>query len=86
MSNIEKRWEREENALFFLAFALHPSFRETAVAIVAESQRKHGNWESKRNPLSVARLTHAALFYYDTKKAASTGGYRIGAQRGSGES
>ena len=56
------------NALFFLAFALHPSFRETAVAIVAESQQKHGNWESKRNPLSVARLTHSALFDYDMKE------------------
>ena len=24
VSDIEKRWEREENDLFFLAFALHP--------------------------------------------------------------
>ena len=27
-----------------------------------------GIWESKRNPLSVARLTHAALLYYDMKE------------------
>ena len=72
--DIEKRWAREENSLFFLAFALHPSFRETAVDIVSASQRKHGNWESDRNPLSVARLTHAALFYYEMKELQSSDG------------
>ena len=36
--------------------------------IVVKSQRKRGNWESKRNPLSVDRLTHAALFYCDMKE------------------
>jgi hypothetical protein len=60
----EKRWKREDNPLFFLAFALHPSFRKIAVAMLDGSKTLKGNWQDDRNPLSVARLVAAAKFYY----------------------
>ena len=41
--DIEKLWKREDNALFFLAFALHPSSHKSAVDILSESLKKNGN-------------------------------------------
>ena len=64
---IEKRWKRKENALFFLDFALHTSFHKSTVAIFSESLKNNGNWNKACNPLYVARLGHAAMFYYDRK-------------------
>ena len=65
--DIEKRWKREENALFSLAFALHPSFHKSAVAILSESLKNNGNCNKARNTFSVVCLAHAAVFYYEMK-------------------
>ena len=70
---IEKRCKREENALFFLAFALHPSFHKSSVDILSESLKKNGNWNKARNYLCVARIAHAAVFYYETKELHPSG-------------
>ena len=64
MDDLQRRWRKDENPLYFLAFALHPAYRTTAAAIIEYSERENGNWVSKGNCLSVARLTHAAKFYY----------------------
>ena len=64
LSDIERRWKRQEQHLFFLAFALHPLYRNTAVELLKASNQKHGNWGTNANPFSVSRLTQAALFYY----------------------
>ena len=37
LADIEKRWNQEENALFFLGFALHPEYNKTAVGILTQS-------------------------------------------------
>jgi hypothetical protein len=68
IADIEERWEKEDNALFFLAFALHPSFRNVAVDIVKKSGERDGSWNATRNPLSVSRLVSAAKFYYEKHK------------------
>jgi hypothetical protein len=60
---MEARWAREECHLFFLAFAMHPAFRDTAVGILNESV-EHGNWTDDKNPLTRSRLKDAAVFYY----------------------
>ena len=65
LADIEKRWATEENALFFLAFSLHPSFHQVAVELLSRSEKQNGNWRKFRNKLSVARLSHAAGFYYE---------------------
>jgi hypothetical protein len=65
LTDLEKRWKEAENPLFFLAFALHPTYQETAVDLVLNSEKKHGNWSGKKNCLSVARLVEAAKFYYE---------------------
>lgn len=64
LADIEKRWNQEENALFFLGFALHPEYNKTAVWILTQSLAKDGNWGDKENYLSVERLVQAAKFYY----------------------
>ena len=74
---IEKRCKREENALFFLAFALHPSFHKSAVDILSESLKKNGNWNKARNYLCVARIAHAAVFYYETKELHPSGSTEV---------
>lgn len=66
--SLEMRWKEEEHHIFFFAFALHPAFRNIAVAFLEESQRQNGTWTSKKNPLSVARLKTAAVFYCDKFK------------------
>lgn len=63
LKDIEERWLKEENTLFFLAFLLHPQFQATAAAILEQSKLSNGNWMSNRNPLTEARLRHAAVFY-----------------------
>jgi hypothetical protein len=63
-NEMEARWAREECHLFFLAFAMHPAFRDTAVGILNESAKKHGNWTDNKNPLTCSRLKDAAVFYY----------------------
>jgi Mg-chelatase subunit ChlI len=50
--------------LFFLAFALHPTYRETAAKLLVASETSGGNWSNDRNYLSVQRLVDAAKFYY----------------------
>ena len=64
LADIEKRWNQEDNALFFLGFALHPEYNKTAVWILTQSLAKDGNWGDKENYLSVERLVQAAKFYY----------------------
>ena len=64
LADIEKRWNQEENALFFLGFALHPEYNKTAVWILTQSLAKDGNWGDNDNYLSVERLVQAAKFYY----------------------
>ena len=71
--DIEISWKREENSVFLLAFDLHPSFNKSTVAILSESLKKNGNWNKARNPLSVARLAHAAVFYYEMKELHPSG-------------
>ena len=66
--DLQSRWHQEDNPLFFLAFALHPSFHHMAVAIIKHSEKEHGSWAKKRNPLSVVRLAKAATFYYAKHK------------------
>jgi hypothetical protein len=66
--SLEKRWNKEEHPIFFLAFALHPAFRNIAVAFLEASHTQNGTWTSKKNPLSVARLKAAAVFYCDKFK------------------
>jgi hypothetical protein len=68
IADIEERWEKEDNPLFFLAFALHPSFRNVAVDIVKKSGERDGSWNATHNPLSVSRLVCAAKFYYEKHK------------------
>jgi hypothetical protein len=65
LRDLECRWKREENALFFLAFALHPSFRDTAVQILKSSYEADGGWMTHHNALSIPRLVKAGKFYYE---------------------
>jgi hypothetical protein len=65
LADLENRWKEAENPLFFLAFALHPTYRATAVQLVSESETQNGNWSKDQNCLSVARLVDAAKFYYE---------------------
>ena len=39
----------------------------------SESLKNNGNWNKARNPLSVARLAHASVFYYETKELHPSG-------------
>ena len=64
LTDIERRWKREENPLFFLAFMLHPMCRSVAAKIISISTNKRGNWRRKKNPLTLQRLMAAACFYY----------------------
>ena len=64
LAEVEDRWNALENILIFLAFLLHPQYRETAVCIINHLRDKKGNWSDDRNTLAVERLTHAAVFYY----------------------
>jgi hAT family C-terminal dimerisation region len=66
--DLEMRWHQEDNPLFFLAFALHPSFHQMAVDILKHSEKVDGSWGRKRNALSVVRLGKAATFYYAKHK------------------
>ena len=66
--DLESRWHGEDNPLFFLAFALHPSFHHMAVDIVKHSEKVDGSWGRKGNALSVVRLAKAATFYYSKHK------------------
>ena len=71
--DIEISWKREENSVFLLAFDLHLSFNKSTVAILSESLKKNGNRNNASNPLSVARLAHAAVFYYEMKELHPSG-------------
>jgi hypothetical protein len=51
--------------VFFLTFALHPTYVSTAAKLVSNSKTENGNWNGKQNCLSVARLVEAAKFYYE---------------------
>lgn len=62
--DIEKRWHNEENPLFFLTFALHPAYRQTATHLLDQSWILYGNWRQKRNYFSVSRVIESAKFYY----------------------
>jgi hypothetical protein len=73
LHDIEKRWAREEQPLFFLAFALHPKYRRAASALLAESEIQYGSWTKKKNCLSSARLIQAATFYYRKYELLSNG-------------
>ena len=66
--DLEKRWHGEDNPLFFLAFALHPSFCKMAIDIIANSEKQDGSWGRNKNALSVVRLAKAATFYYGKHK------------------
>ena len=56
VQDIERRWAAEENPLFFLAFALHPAYRQTAAKLLEVSLKLHGNWTKNRNPFCVLRV------------------------------
>ena len=71
LRDIEKRWHREENPLFFLAFALHPAFRECATTILRSSLNTNGNWSDDKNMLSYSRLVQAGRFYFRSLSCAA---------------
>ena len=50
LADIQSRWNGLENTLFFLAFILHPQYRQTAVSIVTHLRRTKGNWSINKNP------------------------------------
>ena len=62
--DIEKRWLKEENPLFFLTFALHPAYRRTASLLLDVSLITDGNWRTDRNYFSISRLVTSAKFYF----------------------
>ena len=62
--DIENRWKKEENPLFFLAFALHPAYRRVTSLLLEQSLNDHGNWKKCRNYFSVSRLRVSAQFYF----------------------
>jgi hypothetical protein len=68
LSDIEARWNKEDQHLFFLAFALHPLYRGTAMLMLQHSVVVYGNWNRKKNPLTVVRLQQAAEFYFQKHK------------------
>jgi hypothetical protein len=63
LKDIERRWFGQDQPLFSLAFALHPIFRNTAVAILKKSKDKHGSEANSGNTLTLSRLVEAAEFY-----------------------
>ena len=62
--DMEKRWAAEENPLFFLTFALHPAYRQTACLLLEKSVLLNGNWRQDKNFLSSSRVVESAKFYY----------------------
>ena len=62
--DIERRWRKEEQHLYLLAFALHPKYRSYMVDLLRQSETLTGNWGTSKNVFSVARLVMAAKFYF----------------------
>ena len=63
-TDIERRWHKQEQHLYMLAFALHPKYRMYAVKLLRRSEDIMGNWGTSKNVLSVARLVMATKFYF----------------------
>ena len=64
LQDIERRWHMAEQQLFLLAFALHPKYRMFMVDLLQRSEVQMGNWGTRKNVLSVARLVMASKFYF----------------------
>jgi hypothetical protein len=64
LKDIEKRWKKQEQPLFIIAFALHPMYRNTVVELLKKSQEKDGVWGESLNLFCISRLVEAAKFYY----------------------
>jgi hypothetical protein len=62
---LENRWQKEEHHLFFLAFALHPAFRNIAVKFLSASTNAYCTFTINKNVLTVARFKKAAVFYME---------------------
>jgi len=65
LSQIEASWMQQEHLLLLLSFSLHPAYRNVAVSILDESEARKGGWTRRRNSLSRARLSMAAIYYYE---------------------
>ena len=72
LCDIEKRWNAEEHPLFFLAFLMHPAYREVGKRIITESVLKRGSWATSMNCLTEGRLRQALVFYYRKFKLFTT--------------
>jgi len=62
--DISARWERAEQPLYLLTFCLHPKYKAVAIEILRKSELRKGKYKDTKNPITAARLTDAACFYY----------------------
>ena len=63
-ADLKKRWAEWEQPLYFLAFCLHPCYKDCAIEIVNASETEKGEWPTTPNKLCARRLAHCAKFYY----------------------
>jgi hypothetical protein len=64
LKDIKKRWKKQEQPLFIIAFALHAMYRNTVVELLKKSQEKDDVWGESGNLFCISRLVEAAKFYY----------------------